>query len=215
MVPNSKTKTEERIIKCGLIPIVRGHFSIAQVVAFTQTLSDCGVSVLEVTLNSTDALKIISELRSRFDGRVCIGAGTVRNLPMLRSAQDAGAEFTIAPAFDRATVEAAVSEDFLHLPGVLTPTEVEAAVAVGCRLVKLFPVDSLGSKYLKAIRAPLNDVRFIPTGGVTVANVAEFRGAGAVAVGIGSALVTGPDQSLDDLAQRGSAFRQAWDSAKP
>ena len=75
----------------------------------------------------------------------------------------------------------------------------------------VLPVDAAGPGYLKALRAPLNDIDFVPTGGVTPENAGRYRHAGAFAVGAGSALVGGPDQSIDDLASRAEAFRKAWD----
>jgi 2-dehydro-3-deoxyphosphogluconate aldolase/(4S)-4-hydroxy-2-oxoglutarate aldolase len=81
-------------------------------------------------------------------------------------------------------------------------------------VVKLFPSEVVGPKYLKAIRAPLDDIKFIPTGGITPDNVGEYIRAGAAAVGLGGALITGPDQPMDDLIKRARAIRAAWKEAK-
>ena len=99
-----------------------------------------------------------------------IGAGTVRNTAQFLDAIAAGAQFTVAPGSEKGTMEAARNEGILHVPGVFTATEVEQAYGMGYRLLKLFPAAELGPSYLKSLRAPLNDVNFIPTGGIDATN---------------------------------------------
>ena len=202
-----------RVRETGLIAIVRGNFSQEQVSSIAQVLLDNGVPVMEVTLNTTSALESITQLRSQFGDRMVIGAGTVRTADQFDQAMVAGAQFTVAPNLDMTTVEAALQHDILHLPGVFTPTEAQNAFIAGCHIVKLFPSDIMGPRYIKAIRAPLDDIGIVPTGGISADNIAEYVKAGIVAAGIGSALVTGPTQDLTDLAQRARALRQAWDAA--
>ena len=204
---------QQQLLKCGLVPIVRGSFSVEQLHQVAATLLDAEINVVEVTLNSQNALEGSAALRKRFGNTMLIGAGTVRTLEGFQSAIGAGAQFTIAPNLDVEVMQTAVKSGIIHLPGVFTPTEIQTAVNLGATVVKLFPIDTMGPKYLKAIRAPLNDVLIVPTGGVTVENVAEYRAAGACAVGLGSALVTGPSQSIEDLRARAVAFRKAWDQS--
>jgi 2-dehydro-3-deoxyphosphogluconate aldolase/(4S)-4-hydroxy-2-oxoglutarate aldolase len=204
----------QRIRQTGLIAIIRGQFSRQQVVGIAETLLAHQIPVVEVTLNTTGALESISYLREHFADRMLVGAGTVRTVDQLRAALDAGAAFTVAPNLDPATVQLAHQQDLLHLPGVFTPTEIQNAFVAGCKMVKVFPSEIVGPRYLKAVRAPLDDVELVPTGGITAANVGEYVAAGVVAAGIGSALVTGPTQSLEDLASRAQALRAAWDAAK-
>lgn len=207
----SAEKALERILHCGIVPIIRGKFSRQQVFGISEILLAEKIDILEITLNSTDAIGIISALRKEFGKRLLTGAGTVRNHQMFRNAVDAGAEFTIAPNLDIETATASVQTNVLHLPGVLTPTEIHSAVSLGCKAVKLFPIDTFGPQYLRAVRAPLNDVIFIPTGGVTAQNIAEFKKAGASAVGVGSSLVSGPTQAPEDLKKRASDLRKGWE----
>ena len=174
-----------------------------------------GIGVIEVTMNSKDALGLIRVIRDAVGSGIAVGAGTVCSAEMFRAAIDAGAQFTIAPNLDRDTMEAATKENVLHLPGVLTPTEVQQAVSYGALAVKLFPIDSFGPKYLKAIRAPLDDVLFIPTGGVTTKNIADFRKAGASAVGVGSSLIQNGNQKEFEIRQRARELRSAWSSVRP
>lgn len=197
----------------GLIAIIRGKFSRDQVVSIAEILLAHQIPVMEVTLNTTGALESIRQLRDQFSDRLVVGAGTVRTADQLAAALAAGAQFTVAPNLDLATVKAAHHQDVLHLPGVFTPTEAQTAFVAGCRMVKLFPSEIVGPRYIKAIRAPLDDIEIIPTGGISADNIGDYVKAGIVAAGIGSALVTGPDQDLDDLAKRARALRQAWNSA--
>lgn len=207
-------KSTQFVLDEGLIAIVRGNFPAAKVIEIGDALLASPVLIMEVTLNTTGALDAISLLRERFGDKMLVGAGTVRTATQFDEAIAAGAQFTVSPNLDIATVERALASDILHLPGVFTPTEAQQAFVAGCKLVKLFPSEVVGPRYLKAIRAPLDDIKFIPTGGITPDNVGEYIRAGASAVGLGSALVTGPDQPIDDLITRARAIRAAWKAAK-
>ena len=211
---SSIARSTEFVLDNGLVAIVRGNFPTAKLIEIGDALLASPVLVMEVTLNTTGALEGISLLRERFGDKMLVGAGTVRTVEQFRQAIAAGAQFTVAPNLDMATVEAALAEDILHLPGVFTPTEAQQAYIAGCKMVKLFPSEVVGPKYLKAIRAPLDDIKFIPTGGITPENVGDYIRAGAAAVGLGSALITGPDQPMDDLIRRARAIRSAWKEAK-
>lgn len=210
----SIAKSTEFVLETGLVAIVRGNFPTPKLLQIGDALLASPVLVMEVTLNTTGALEGISLLRERFGEKMLVGAGTVRTAQQFRDAIAAGAQFTVSPNLDMATVEAALAADILHMPGVFTPTEAQQAFVAGCKLVKLFPSEVVGPKYLKAIRAPLDDIKFIPTGGITPDNVGDYIRAGASAVGLGSALITGPDQPMDDLIKRARAIRTAWKEAK-
>jgi len=203
----------QRVRETGLIAIIRGKFSRNQVVGIAETLLTHQIPVMEVTLNTTGALESIRQLRAQFGDRLVVGAGTVRTADQFAAALAAGAQFTVAPNLDLATAQAAQQQNILHLPGVFTPTEAQTAFVAGCRMIKLFPSEIVGPRYIKAIRAPLDDIEIVPTGGISADNIGEYIKAGIVAAGIGSALVTGPTQDLDDLANRARALRQAWNTA--
>ena len=210
----SIASSTEFVLDNGLVAIVRGNFPTAKLIEIGDALLASPVLVMEVTLNTTGALDAISLLRNRYGDKMLVGAGTVRTAAQFHESIAAGAQFTVSPNLDLATVNAALAADVLHLPGVFTPTEVQQAYIAGCKMVKLFPSDVVGPKYLKAIRAPLDDVKFCPTGGITPDNVGEYIRAGASAVGLGSALITGPDQPMDDLIKRARAILNAWKEAK-
>ena len=200
-----------RIKQDGIIAIIRGDYPLPRILDTGEALLAGGVTIGEVTLNSPGCLEAIPKLRGRFADRLIVGAGTVRTPEQWDAATDAGAQFTVAPNFSLPTVSRALTEDILHMPGVFTPTEAQDAFAAGCRMLKLFPSDVVGPAYLKALRAPLNDVDFVPTGGVSADTLGAFVRAGAVAVGVGSALVAGASQTLDNITDRARQLRVAWE----
>jgi 2-dehydro-3-deoxyphosphogluconate aldolase/(4S)-4-hydroxy-2-oxoglutarate aldolase len=207
--------SRETIRENGLVAILRGDFSPDRTIQIAQALQNSGIKILEVTLNSSGALHLIGLLRKKFpEQSMLIGAGTVRSEIQLKEAVQAGAAFTVAPNCDERSISTAIELGILHVPGVFTPTEAVRAVSAGSRVVKLFPVDQLGPSYLKALRAPLDNIDFIPTGGVDTHNIADYFHAGAFAVGIGSALVTGANQKLREIEQRGSALVRSWRTAR-
>jgi len=202
------------IKQSGLIAILRGGFTIDDMIRIGEALATGGVTVMEVTLNSTHALAALPKLREQFNMAMLIGAGTVRDVLQTRQAIESGAQFIVSPNFDSDSVAYSLLHDVLHLPGVLTATEAQTAFAAGCRMLKLFPADTVGPAYLKALRAPLNDIDFVPTGGVSLDNIAAYAMAGAAAVGMGSQLVSGPSQSSADLSAKADALIAAWQAAK-
>jgi Entner-Doudoroff aldolase len=194
----------------GLIAIMRGDFAVDDFLTIGQVLADNGIRVMEVTLNSANAPEAIGALRQRFGNDLLIGAGTIRRAAQVDEALAAGAQFIVSPNFDPASVARSQGADVLHLPGVATPTEAENAFAAGCTMLKLFPADVLGGPaYLKAIRAPLDDIGFVPTGGVEPNNAGEYRRAGAVALGLGGSLVS-KNWTPDLLASRARALVASW-----
>lgn len=197
----------------GAVVILRGLGEVSIVERLADTLVGLGFMSLEVTLNSPSALATIAHLRRRLGDRAMIGAGTVRTAQDVQLAVDAGAQFLVAPCFDPASVEAARATDRLFIPGVLTPSEAQHAHIAGCSLLKLFPSDLFGPAYLQALRAPLDDLDFIPTGGVEAANAAAYIRAGAAALGIGSALTRYAD-NIDELESAAQRLREVIDTAR-
>jgi len=211
---NSIESARRQIKQCGIIAIIRGDYSVDDTLRIGDALSAGGITVMEVTLNSSSALESLPKLRSQFRETMLIGAGTVWNVDQAKGARDAGAQFLVSPNLDVVTVSFAQSTNLLHLPGVFTVTEAQSAFVMGCRMLKLFPMDVVGAAYLKAIRAPLNDIDFVPTGGISLENLAEYALAGASAVGLGSKLVVNREQSSKELTARAKALRTEWERGK-
>jgi 2-dehydro-3-deoxyphosphogluconate aldolase/(4S)-4-hydroxy-2-oxoglutarate aldolase len=151
-----------------------------------------GIRIVEVTLDSDDALGAIE--RARSTGELTVLAGTVRTARDVDAAVAAGAEACVAPALVPEMVERCQGLGVPAIPGALTPSELEAALALGAELVKLFPGSLVGPGYVREVLAPLAGLELIVTGGVDASNARAFLDAGAVAVGVGSAL-----NSVDDV----------------
>lgn len=201
----------QQLKQVGIIAIMRGDYSIPDFLAIAETLIESSVSVMEITLNSSSALQAIGEVQRRFGEQVLVGAGTVRTAAQVEQAAGVGAQFIVSPNFDPASVAVSQAHNLLHLPGVATASEAQNAFAAGCTVLKLFPADLLGGPaYIKALRAPLDDIEFAPTGGINAQNAREYKEAGAVAVGIGSWLVPKSGWSKPEIAARARALRAAW-----
>lgn len=207
MANERRRELARRIAEAGLVAITRGRHSPDDLVALGRALRRGGVGIVEVTLNSAHALEGIRRLRAELPAGTLVGAGTVRSPEDVDAALGAGAEFLVAPNLSEPVLERANTREALLLPGVMTPSEIERAVAAGCRLVKLFPAGSLGVSYLKAIRAPLHDVDIMPTGGIGADDLADYVRAGAVAFGIGSALIRDVPADASELERVEAAAR--------
>ena len=203
---NSIETTRQQIKQSGIIAILRGDYSAEELLHIGDALLAGTVTAMEVTLNSPSAWTALPLLRKHFGENMLIGAGTVRNASLARRAVDAGAQFMVSPNFEAETVAVARSQGVLHLPGIFTPSEAQNAFVAGCQMLKLFPMDFFGPAYLKVLRGPLDDIDFVPTGGISLENIGEYARAGAAAVGMGSQLVGNPDE----ITSRALALRQAW-----
>ncbi|REK63990.1 MULTISPECIES: bifunctional 4-hydroxy-2-oxoglutarate aldolase/2-dehydro-3-deoxy-phosphogluconate aldolase [Cohnella] len=191
-----------------IVAIIRG-ISEKDGDATAQALADGGIVFLEVTLNTDGALGMISRFREKYAGRMRIGAGTVLDLGQAKEAVAAGAEYIISPNLDEEVVYYGVEKGVDVWPGTMTPTEIVRAYKAGASAVKVFPLASLGVNYLKEIRAPLNHIPMIATGGVNLQNIRSVLDAGAVAVGLGGNLVNKQliqEGKFDELAKLAQAF---------
>jgi len=209
----SSSEIANRIKELGIIAIIRGSFTVQEMMGIGDALLAAPVLTMEVTLNTPSALDAIRDLRARYGKNMVVGAGTVRTVEQFDAALKAGAQFTVAPNLDLPTVARAQERDILHLPGVFTATEVQIAYAAGCKTVKLFPSDVVGPSYMKALSAPLSDVEFVPTGGIDINNIGQYAAAGAVAVGLGSSLVP-KAWSQAEIITNCRALRAKWDAGK-
>jgi 2-dehydro-3-deoxyphosphogluconate aldolase/(4S)-4-hydroxy-2-oxoglutarate aldolase len=178
----------EQLKQAKIIAILRG-ISEETAVPIAQALADGGIIFLEVTLNTEGALDMIRRIKATFGHKLRIGAGTVLNLSMAKEAAAAGAEYILSPNLNEAVIYYGQEQGIDVWPGTMTPTEIVRAYEAGAPAVKVFPMGSLGISYLKEIRAPLNHIPMIATGGVDLHNINEFLDAGAIAVGLGGNLV--------------------------
>jgi 2-dehydro-3-deoxyphosphogluconate aldolase / (4S)-4-hydroxy-2-oxoglutarate aldolase len=148
-----------------------------------------GVKVMEVTMTVPDAVAMIAEIAPTLPLDFLFGAGTVLDADTARAVIDAGARFVVAPVFRPEVMDVCHERGVPVCPGCFSPTEILEAHDRGADLVKVFPATALGPQFIKDIRAPMPQLKLMPTGGVTLDNAGDWIRAGAVAVGVGSALL--------------------------
>lgn len=179
-----------------LIAILRRVEPRARLMTLVDQLVADGIRIVEITFDGADAPADLPAIRAHLESRaadhdgpgVLLGAGTIRTGDQLRQALDAGAEFGVSPVLDEAILDAALAAGLPFVPGTYTPTEADRAWRAGATFVKLFPGSSLGAAHVREMLGPLPEIELIVTGGVDGSNAAALLAAGAVAVGVGSAL---------------------------
>jgi len=182
------------ILSEKLIAIVRG-MEENKILPTSKALLDGGFKLVEVTFNQSNPASFastanaINAIAKEFGSDVMVGAGTVCTMEQLKLAADAGATYIITPACNPEIIAEVRRLGLVAIPGVLTPTECVAAHDAGADFVKLFPAGSMGADYLKALRAPLNHLKFLAVGGVNEKNLTDYLAAGASGFGIGGNLV--------------------------
>jgi 2-dehydro-3-deoxyphosphogluconate aldolase/(4S)-4-hydroxy-2-oxoglutarate aldolase len=184
----NKDETISRITSSGVIPVIRAS-SKEEALAVIDAIAAGGITTIEITMTVPDAIELIASLSSTRDD-LLIGAGSVLDPETARECIAAGAQFIVSPATNFDTILYCNESEIVVMPGALTPTEIVNAWDAGADFVKVFPADSMGgAKYLRSVKAPLPDIKLIPTGGVNQSTAAEFIKAGAEAIGVGADLV--------------------------
>ncbi|NLC44707.1 MAG: bifunctional 4-hydroxy-2-oxoglutarate aldolase/2-dehydro-3-deoxy-phosphogluconate aldolase [Clostridiales bacterium] len=157
----------------GLIPVV-AFDNATDAVDTAAALTAGGIDVMEITLRTSAGIESISKVAKAFPDML-VGAGTVRSVEQAAQAKDAGAVFIVSPGFDEKVVEWCIKNDILITPGCVTPTEIEKAQSYGLSILKYFPANVYGGiEGIKALHGPYKDIKFIPTGGVSLTNLADF-----------------------------------------
>jgi len=183
-----------KLLKEKVIAILRFRGEVP-LVEIARALVAGGIRALEITMDTPGAAVALGELTATLPEDVLLGAGTVMDERLCRTAITAGARFIVTPVLRREVLACSHRYACPVISGALTPTEAWAADEAGSDLVKLFPAGSVGPSYLRAIAPPLAKVRFVPTGGVDAENVGAWFSAGAVAVGVGGPLL--PVQAVE------------------
>ncbi len=190
---------------CPLIAILRG-ITPDEAVPIGTTLIESGFRIIEVPLNSPQPLISIARLVETFGGDALIGAGTVMTVDDVAHVAAAGGRLIVMPHSDPQIIRAAKAHGLIVAPGVATPSEAFAALAVGADALKLFPAEMISPAAVKAMRAVLpRDARLIPVGGISAANIPAYRAAGADAFGIGSTLYA-PGRAVADVRRAALAL---------
>jgi 2-dehydro-3-deoxyphosphogalactonate aldolase len=202
-------KLHEALTALPLVAILRG-IRPEEAEAVADGLLAEGFRLIEVPLNSPDALRSIRRLAERFDAQAVVGAGTVLTGDDVAAVAATGAGLIVAPNCDPAVIRAAKVSGLSCLPGVATPSEAFTALAAGADALKAFPAEALPPAVIKAWRAVLpREVAVLPVGGIEPASMAAYRAAGAAGFGLGSALYK-PGMSAEAVRNRAAAFVEAW-----
>jgi 2-dehydro-3-deoxyphosphogluconate aldolase/(4S)-4-hydroxy-2-oxoglutarate aldolase len=196
-----------QIADCGVVAVIRLQDG-SKLRAVVDALAGGGITALEVTMTVPRAIELIGEIAPTLPAGFLIGAGTVVDPETARAAVQAGARYIVSPVFRPAVLAASHAAGAAAMPGCFSPTEILAAWDAGADVVKVFPATALGPGYFKDLRGPLPHVKLMPTGGVSLENAGDWIRAGAIAIGVGGALVdptlvaAGDYAAITDRAKR-------------
>jgi len=194
-----KSKVLAGIQEVGILPVLRAD-SVESAIALSDAIVAGGINAMEVTLTVPGALDVISKLAAKYGDKVLVGAGSVLDPETARAAILAGATFLVSPVMNVKTIELALRYGVGMCSGALTPTEILTAWQAGSDIVKVFPCSAVGgASYLKAVKAPMPQLRLIPTGGVSQSTAASFLAAGAFALGVGGDLVNSKAKTKEEF----------------
>ena len=200
-------KTIDKLLSEKMMTLVRSK-SQSEGQAMADALVEAGVKVIEITLTTPGALKIIEKLLQNKD--LLVGAGTVRTVKDVKKVEDVGASFIVSPDTNEDVIKATKKLKLVSMPGVSTPTEVAIAEESGADILKLFPATILGPAHLKMIREPFPNNRWCPTAGITLESIPKWFEAGADLVGLGGPLTK---DGVGGVGKNVLAFRNAINEA--
>jgi 2-dehydro-3-deoxyphosphogluconate aldolase/(4S)-4-hydroxy-2-oxoglutarate aldolase len=197
VLPTAAGPAMARLVEARFVPVVRASTGAKALVAARAFLAG-GCRVLEIAMTVPGAADVIRVLA---DEGHFVGAGTVLDLAGAREVAAAGAKYLVGPTTDPEVIAFGRAEGLVVVPGALTPNEVLAAHRAGAEVIKVFPVASVGGpRYLKLLKDPFPQLKFFASGGVTLESAPEYLAAGAVAMGIGGALVNPARVEAEDAA---------------
>ena len=183
-----RAATVSAVEAAGVVAVIRLREAGA-LRAVVDALAEGGIRALEVTMSVPGAIGLIAQIAPTLPPEVLLGAGTVLDAQTARAAVEAGARYVVSPVFRPEVVSACHELGAAAIPGCFSPTEILTVWESGADVVKVFPATALGPGYFRDLRGPLPQLKLMPTGGVSLANAGEWIRAGAVAVGVGTALV--------------------------
>lgn len=187
----NKEQILSKIVENGLVAVVRAESS-EQALKIADACMRGGVAAIEITFTVPGAADVIRELAKVYSkGEILLGAGTVMDAETARIAILAGAQYVVSPYLNVETIKLCNRYRVPCMPGAMTIKEVVEAMGAGADIIKIFPGELFGPQIIKAILGPIPCAKLMPTGGVSLDNVGEWIKAGAVAVGVGSALTKG------------------------
>ncbi len=209
----SRLEVVQGIEASGVVAVIRMK-EADKLRAVIDALLEGGVRALELTMTVPGAIGLIEKLAKDVPGEFLLGAGTVLDPETARQVILAGARYIVAPVLNLDVIKLCHRYDVAAMPGCFTPTEILTAWDAGADVVKVFPATALGPGFFKDIRGPLPQVKMMPTGGVTLANAGEWIKAGAVAIGVGTALVDAKAVAAGDFKQIAANARHLVESVR-
>lgn len=212
----TRAETVAALEACGVVAVIRLKDASA-LGAVVDALAAGGVRALEVTMTVPGAIELIREIAPSLPPDVVLGAGTVLDAETAQAAIEAGARYVVSPVFREEVLRVCHRFDVAALPGCFTPTEILGAWEAGADIVKVFPATALGPGYFRDLRGPFPELRLMPTGGVSLANAGAWIRAGAVAIGVGTALVDAESvaaRRFDEITERARQFVAAVAAAR-
>ncbi|EJT6150570.1 TPA: bifunctional 4-hydroxy-2-oxoglutarate aldolase/2-dehydro-3-deoxy-phosphogluconate aldolase [Clostridium perfringens] len=192
----------------GIVAVVRGK-SHEEARGYMEACLKGGIKSLELTYTIPNVCELIKEYSSHAEA--LIGVGSVLNGKMASDAIEAGAKYVVSPGYSEEVNKVCKEMNVLYLPGCMTVSEIMKVMDAGNKMIKLFPGDVFGAKYVKAIKAPIPNVEIMPTGGVSVDNIEEWFANGVSCVGVGSSLIKG---SLEDIENTAKAFMKKMEKIR-
>lgn len=205
----------KRITDAGVVAVVRGD-SKEEALKIVEAVAKGGIKIMELTMTVPNPIDVIKEVAEKYKGTdIVVGAGTVLDSETARACILAGAEFIVSPSLDVDTLKLCNRYKIAVMPGVMTVKDAITAMEYGVDVVKVFPANLYGPSVIKSFKGPLPQGDFMPTGGVTVANIHEWVEAGAVAVGTGGDLTKGAKTGDFALVEKtAKEFVEAYRKAK-
>ena len=200
-------KTVDRLLSEKMMTLVRSN-SQSEGQALADALVEAGVKVIEITLTTPGAHKIIEQLLKNKD--LLVGAGTVRTVKEVKKMEDIGVSFIVSPNTNEDVIAATKKLNLVSMPGVSTPSEVAIAEESGADILKLFPATILGPAHLKMLREPFPGNRWCPTAGITLESIPKWFEAGADLVGLGGPVTK---DGVSGVSKNVLAFRNAINEA--
>jgi 2-dehydro-3-deoxyphosphogluconate aldolase/(4S)-4-hydroxy-2-oxoglutarate aldolase len=159
-----------------------------------------GIRLIEITMDTSNAVEVLENFRSRVPANCVLGAGTVTDVSLAEAALGAGASFIVTPNVDLEVIRTVSGRGVSVMPGALTPTEIWTAAKAGADFVKVFPASAVGPRYFRELRGPFAKIPFMASGGVSLENAAEFIKFGVDALGLGGGLIPKSNDEFDQCA---------------
>lgn len=213
---DTKAKNLARLHDQGLVAVIRGP-SVDLTLSLVESLVRGGVMGIEITFTTPNALEVTRQLSQQYQDRILLGMGTLTDPEQAHQALEAGATFLVSPHTEPDLAHAMTATGLLVMMGALTPSEVMMSKRLGSDVIKLFPGSLTGAAYVKALKGPFPDFHIMPTGGVSMENVADWFAAGVFAVGAGSELCPTQwvkERRFGEIETRAQAFVAAVQKAR-